>query len=126
MMEIDIHITLNELIRKINWNDYSCLAVMDDDRKFFGIVTEQDMQTAQKKRLNFHTTRAWEIASNIFKKVTPDTTLQDAIEMMIANQVRHLVVENNDEVKGIITPLDILSLINWNESGNNTISDYAI
>ena len=126
MMVIDIHTTLNELLRKINWNDYSCLAVMDDEKKVFGMITEHDIQYAQKKQLNFQTTRAWEIASNVFHKVTPDTTLQDAIEIMIEHRVRHLIVENNDEIKGIITPLDILSLIKRDEPENNTVPDFSI
>ena len=124
IMDIDIHTSLNELVRKINWNEYSCIVVLDDEKNFFGIITQQDIHFAQKKKLNFNTTRAWEIASAEIQKVPPDTTLQDAIELMIDKQVRHLFIEEKKTIKGVITPLNILSLINWDEPRDITIPNY--
>lgn len=125
ILETDIHTTLHDLVRKINWNDYSCLVVLDDDKKFFGMITEQDIISARKKKMNFNTARAWEIASTSFKSVAPDTTLQEAIELMIDHQARQLIVEVNGKIKGIITPLDILALINWDEPRDITVPNYT-
>lgn len=115
LLETSIHTTLHALVRKINWNEYSCIAVLDDEGKLFGIITEQLMLSAQKKKLKFKATHAWEIASTIYNTIKKEDTLHAAIDKMINNRVRYLIIEEEGEIKGIITALDILSLINWDE-----------
>ena len=121
IVEVAMHDTLHQLLRKINWNENSCVAVLDDNKDIFGILTDQLINYAVKKKLSIHTTYAWEIASPVFKKATPNTTLQEAIELMIQHQVRYLIVEENGNVTGMVTPLHILSLINWDEERDITV-----
>lgn len=112
---VNIDTTLFTIIKQMNWNHYDCIAVTDDGKKLFGIITRQLIGYATKRKLNFQSVKAWEICTPEIKTVPPDTTLKDAIDTMIDNSVRHLIINDGLDYVGVITPLDILSLINWDD-----------
>lgn len=112
---VDIDTTLNKIMKQVNWNHYACIVVIDNDNCMFGIITRQLIGYASKRKMNFQTVQAWEVCTPDIITISPDTTLKDAIETMIDNRVRHLIVKEEDRYTGVITPLDILSLINWDD-----------
>ncbi len=113
---VTIDTTLNKIMQQVNWNHYSCIVVIDDDNGLFGIITRQLIGYASKRKMNFQTVQAWEVCTPNIITIPPDTSLKAAIEFMIDNRVRHLIIKEDDRYTGIITPLDILSLIKWDDS----------
>ena len=111
VLVMNIDMTLDTVIKQANWNYYSCVVVVDDENNMFGIITRQLIGYASKRKLNFHTLKAWEICTPETISVPPDLPLKEAIEIMKDNNVRHLIIKDSSGYVGVITPLDILSLI---------------
>ncbi|WP_085587258.1 EAL domain-containing protein [Thalassospira sp. MCCC 1A01428] len=75
-----------------------------------GIVTERDIVGYLVHRSASGS--AWEIASRPVRRVNDHTSLQDARQIMIDHQIRHLVVTNNtQDVLGILSFNDLLASI---------------
>ena len=45
-------------------------------------------------------------------KVNPDNTTDEALDMMIDNQIRHLAVMDNDKLLGVVSMRDIVKKSN--------------
>ena len=45
-------------------------------------------------------------------KVSPDNTTDEALDMMIDNQIRHLAVMDNDKLLGVVSMRDIVKKSN--------------
>ena len=115
ILVVNIDSTLNTIMKQINWNHYACIVVIDDDNCMFGIITRQLIGYASKRKMNFQAVQAWEVCTPNIITIPADTTLKEAIEYMIDNRVRHLIIKEDNKYTGVITPLDILSLINWDD-----------
>lgn len=113
ILVVEIDTTLLSLMKQVNWNFYTCIAVVDDDNNLFGIITRQLIGYATKKKLNFNNVKAWEICTPEVKIARADLPLKEAVDTMIDNSVRHLIIKSDSEFVGVLRPLDILSLIDW-------------
>ena len=98
-----------EVARKMKDRNVSSLVVVDTNGKPVGIVTERDIIT--KVCINdvpTSTVISKEIMSTPLITIKGSSSTSTAAEMMIKNNVRHLLVidDDNDRI-GIITPLDL-------------------
>jgi CBS domain-containing protein len=77
--------------------------VVKDFGRLIGILTERDMLRAMAARV--HTSdarvRQWMTADPI--TASPDTTLDDAAQIMLDNGFRHLPVVDGDTVLGVVS-----------------------
>ncbi len=115
ILVVKIDTTLSTLMKQVNWNYYICVAVIDDDDNLFGIITRQLIGYATKKKLNFNTVRAWEICTPEMLVVEANLLLKEAVDIMIDKNVRHLIVKNGSDYVGVLRPLDILAIIDWED-----------
>ncbi len=99
--------------------------IVVDKKKLLGIVTENDILHAFKvpsrhALLGVLTVR--EVEERGAKKVdeimvkhpltiTPDTSLREALDVMISHKFRHLPVVKDDELMGVLTVRNILDFI---------------
>jgi predicted transcriptional regulator len=77
-----------------------------------GIVTERDILSkciAKKKSLE--KIRVKEISSKPIIKIDKNKTGEDALEKMANNNVRRLLVTDNNEIAGIFTTSDVTRLV---------------
>lgn len=85
----------------------SSLVVIKDDNPI-GLVTERDLArkicTTDKKSLDVPLT---EIMSYKFRWVEPITPIEDAVQKMLNNNIRRLLVLDNGKLVGIITETDL-------------------
>jgi CBS domain-containing protein len=51
--------------------------------------------------------------SNKLISTTPETTTDDAIKLMVENQIRHLAVMDDEKLVGVISMRDIFYSINY-------------
>jgi CBS domain-containing protein len=101
--------SIQEVAKKMKDRNVSSLVVVDTNGKPVGIVTERDIIT--KVCIKDVPTRAViskEIMSTPLITIKGSSSTSTAAEMMIKNNVRHLLVidDDNDRI-GIITPLDL-------------------
>jgi CBS domain-containing protein len=101
--------SIQEVAKKMKDRNVSSMVVVDTNGKPMGIVTERDIIT--KVCINDVPTSAViskEIMSTPLITIKGSSSTSTAAEMMIKNNVRHLLVidDDNDRI-GIITPLDL-------------------
>ena len=95
----------------ISEKDISFLVIMKDDIPI-GVLTESDFV----KRLSARDKKASdviisEIMSNKFRWVNPETEIEDAIQKMLNNNIRRLIILDDDKLVGVLTQTDLTEFL---------------
>lgn len=99
----------------------SFLVIMKDNSPI-GLVTERDIVrkiAAEDKPASLFGLE--EIMSKKFRWVEPSTTIDAAVQKMINNNIRRLVVLENEKLVGVITQTDLASFLRSKLLINGTI-----
>ena len=79
-----------------------------------GIITERDIvKTIAHHMHEIEDKKVEEIMSNKLISTTPETTTDDAIKLMVENQIRHLAVMDDEKLVGVISMRDIFYSVNY-------------
>jgi CBS domain-containing protein len=104
-------VSIQEAARKMKDNNVSSLVVVDGEGKPQGLVTERDL--VRKVCINDVRTSSVtnkDIMSSPLITIDSNSTASVAVEMMLQNNIRHLLVvdkSNTNKPIGMITPLDL-------------------
>ena len=103
--------TALDAARLISEKDVSFLVILDGDTPV-GVLSEIDFV----KRLAADDKKASdviisEIMSSNFRWVEPETELEDAIQKMLNNNIRRLVILDNNKLAGVITQTDLTGFL---------------
>jgi len=95
----------------ISEKDVSFLVIMKDSKPV-GVLSESDFV----KRLAADNKKASdvivsEIMSSKFRWVEPETELEDAIQKMLNNNIRRLVILDDNKLVGVITQTDLTGFL---------------
>ena len=95
----------------ISEKDISFLVIMKDDVPI-GVLTVSDFV----KRLSARDKKASdviisEIMSNKFRWVNPETEIEDAIQKMLNNNIRRLLILDDDKLVGVLTQTDLTEFL---------------
>jgi len=95
----------------ISEKDISFLVIMKDDVPI-GVLTESDFV----KRLSARDKKASEviiseIMSNKFRWVNPETEIEDAIQKMLNNNIRRLLILDDEKLVGVLTQTDLTEFL---------------
>lgn len=99
--------SLTDVAKLMNDNKVGCIPICKEER-VVGFVTDRDIITrgvACNKDCN--TTKISDIMNTNVIKITADTELEDALEVMSKNQIRRLPVISNEKIIGILSLGDI-------------------
>ena len=85
----------------------------NDPDNLVGIITERDVieDISLKGPEHLHS-KIKDIMSSSIIKVSPDNTTDEALDMMIDNQIRNLAVMDNDKLLGVVSMRDIVKKSN--------------
>jgi CBS domain-containing protein len=101
--------TICTTVKAMVHNRTGAAAVMNDDGTLAGIFTERDLMTRVVARhRDPETTVVGDAMTTEPVTITPDTTLEQALEIMVSNHFRHLPIMDGDEVVGIATVRRVL------------------
>ena len=92
-------------------NDISFLVVVEDSKPV-GIVSERDIVrkiVAENKEAS--KIQLESIMSKKFKWVEPNSSIESAVQKMLNNNIRRLVVLENDKLAGVITQTDLTEFL---------------
>ena len=93
----------------ITEKDISFLVVMDEELPI-GVLSESDfvrkIAAEDKKSSNIPIS---DIMSYKFRSVGPTTTIEDAVQKMLNNNIRRLLIIEEDKLVGVITQTDLAS-----------------
>ena len=103
--------------------EISFLVIMENEKPI-GIVTERDIvkKIAAEDKVASKTPLK-EIMSKKFRWVTPDTTIEDAVQKMINNNIRRLIVLENENLVGVITQTNMTEFLRSKILINGTIEN---
>ena len=103
--------------------EISFLVIMENEKPI-GIVTERDIvkKIAAEDKVASKTPLK-EIMSKKFRWVTPDTTIEDAVQKMINNNIRRLIVLENDNLVGVITQTNMTEFLRSKILINETVDN---
>lgn len=98
---------LHEAARLMKRGDFGSIPVVDDGR-LVAVLTDRDIVIrAVAEGLDAATTQVGQIASTDPVTVEPDQSLDDALELMGAHQVRRLPVIESGQLVGMLSQADI-------------------
>jgi len=106
-------------------NEISFLVVLKNDEPI-GVVTESDFvrkvvandKVASKVPLS-------EIMSYKFRAVGPSTEIEDAVQKMLNNKIRRLLVVDDGKLVGVITQTDLTSFLRSRLLIDGTVKNLA-
>ena len=84
------------------------------DHQVVGIVTERDIvKTISHHQLDLEGKPVKEIMSKNVVSASSENTTNEAIKLMIENQIRHLAIIDEDRLIGVISMRDIFYSLNF-------------
>ncbi|MEM4246475.1 MAG: CBS domain-containing protein [Candidatus Bathyarchaeia archaeon] len=100
--------TIRTALNKMHVEDVGCIIVKKDGRPV-GIITERDITrlAAKAEDANFLEAEVGTVMRKPLISVDPDTSIWDALEIMLSNDIRRLPIMKGDELSGIVTEKDI-------------------
>lgn len=111
VITIDINETANNAANQMKENDISFLVIIKNGKPV-GVVSERDF--VQKLCINNQSSsdvKISDIMSYKFRWVNPTTKIEDAIQKMLNNNIRRLLVLDDEKLVGVITQTDLASYL---------------
>lgn len=99
---------LDKVIRLIDNTSHTGFPVIDDEGKLSGIITNKDIRENRDK---MNITSVSDIMKTDLITLSPDSSLEAALSIMISHRIHHLPViekENPDKFLGFVTTTDIM------------------
>jgi len=98
-----------ETVEKVlDSNQLSCVPVINTQGECFGVISAPDLVHFHNARKNPIAERAWEMCTHKIIEVSSDISVREAAELMVKNNIHHLVVVEDGSIKGIVSSIDIL------------------
>ncbi|MAT43012.1 MAG: histidine kinase [Anaerolineaceae bacterium] len=117
--------TILNALQLMSNKDVGALPVIDE-MGLVGIISERDFlhMTAKAKHLDLDST----ISQYMTKKVittTPDTTLEECMQIMTENYIRHLPVMEDNQLIGLVSIGDVVrACVESRDQKINQLEDY--
>ncbi|AAB86095.1 MULTISPECIES: CBS domain-containing protein [Methanothermobacter] len=104
---IDITASLEDVLRNYVENAKGSSVVVKEGVRV-GIVTTWDVLEAIAEGDDLAEVKVWEVMERDLVTISPRATIKEAAEKMVKNVVWRLLVEEDDEIIGVISATDIL------------------
>ena len=111
VITIDINETANNAANQMKENDISFLVIIENGKPV-GVVSERDfVQKLCINNENSSDVKISDIMSYKFRWVNPTTKIEDAIQKMLNNNIRRLLILDDEKLVGVITQTDLASYL---------------
>lgn len=111
VITIDIDETANNAANQMKENDISFLVIIENGKPV-GVVSERDfVQKLCINNQNSSDVKISDIMSYKFRWVNPTTKIEDAIQKMLNNNIRRLLILDDEKLVGVITQTDLASYL---------------
>jgi CBS domain-containing protein len=123
VITIDINETANHAANQMKENDISFLVIIENGKPV-GVVSERDfVQKLCINNQNSSDVKISDIMSYKFRWVNPITKIEDAIQKMLNNNIRRLLILDDEKLVGVITQTDLASYLREKLMIDGTIKD---
>ena len=111
VITIDINETANNAANQMKENDISFLVIIENGKPV-GVVSERDfVQKLCINNQNSSDVKISDIMSYKFRWVNPTTKIEDAVQKMLNNNIRRLLILDDEKLVGVITQTDLASYL---------------
>jgi len=111
VITIDINETADNAANQMKENDISFLVIIENGKPV-GVVSERDfVQKLCINNQNSSDVKISDIMSYKFRWVNPTTKIEDAIQKMLNNNIRRLLILDDEKLVGVITQTDLASYL---------------
>ena len=97
---------------------HSWVPVKDDAGTVVGAISATDVLHFQAQERDAQTVKAWQWCHYRPLTVAPDTSVAEVARLMLEQRVHHAVVVDQGRLQGVVSTLDLLSLIAGPAAGN--------
>jgi CBS domain-containing protein len=123
VITIDYDKTALEAAEMLKEKDISFLVIIKDNKPS-GIVSERDIvRKIAAEDLTASSIKLEEIMSKKYKWVEPNTEIEFAVQKMINNNIRRLLVLENEDLVGVITQTDLAEVLRSKLLINGTLEN---
>ncbi len=109
--------TVLDALKIMSDHNVGSILVIDAEGKYNGILTERDY--ARKvilKGKSSTDTRVNDIMSTELPRISPDSTIEECMQLMSVNNIRYLPVFNNNYLVGIVSVNDVIKAVIANQA----------
>ena len=103
VLTVDPSDSIGEAAEKMNEANVGAVVVVEDMVRIVGIVTERDLLRAVASRARAAEARVRQWMTESPLTIEPDTTVEDAANIMFDNNFRHLPVVKDGRPLGIVS-----------------------
>ena len=103
VLTVDPSDTIGEAAEKMNAANVGAVVVVEDFARIVGIVTERDLMRAVAARARAAEARVRQWMTPNPVTIDPETSVEDAAEIMFSNNFRHLPVVKEGRPLGIVS-----------------------
>ncbi|MBO8155364.1 MAG: CBS domain-containing protein [Bacillaceae bacterium] len=96
-----------EAARKMSELNVGIIPIVDNEQNLMGVVTDRDLVLRGYAQKKSGSTQITEVMSDELISVSPDTSLQEASQIMADKQIRRLPVVENGKLTGIVSLGDL-------------------
>jgi CBS domain-containing protein len=108
VITVALNDTVETVEKVLDSHHLSCVPVINAQGECFGVISAPDLVHFHSARKNPIAERAWEMCTHKTIAVSADISVKEAAELMVENNIHHLVVVEDGSVKGIVSSIDIL------------------
>jgi len=108
VITVALNDTVETVEKVLDSHHLSCVPVINAQGECFGVISAPDLVHFHNARKNPIAERAWEMCTHKTIAVSPDISVKEAAELMVKNNIHHLVVVEDGSVRGIVSSIDIL------------------
>lgn len=103
--------TVHDAAAILKEKEISFLVIIQDGRPT-GIVSERDIvQKIAAEDLKSSSVMIKDIMSKRFRWVSPDTVIEDAVQKMLNNNIRRLIILDDEKLAGVITQTNLAEFL---------------
>jgi len=108
VITVALNDTVETVEKVLDSHHLSCVPVINAQGECFGVISAPDLVHFHNARKNPIAERAWEMCTHKIIEVSADISVKEAAELMVKNNIHHLVVIEDGSIKGIVSSIDII------------------
>jgi len=107
VITVDVNTNLRKAVKRMNSHEIGCLIVLEKG-SYVGILTERDvLKRIVAEARNPEETIVGDVMSKPLVVVNPESTLEEAINLMIEKKIKKLPVIEKRKLVGLVTMTEI-------------------
>lgn len=109
MISVPVHATIHEALTVMNEHKIGAMLIRDDVGRIVGIWTERDLiQDILTEHFDLHTAIIGDYMTSELHTAPADATIPELKEMMLSLFIRHILIEHDGRIVGLLSVGDIV------------------